>query len=56
MIVAGPCLQGPGEGQSWVRRLFEGRTNANLPSLVHHWLMTHAELGTFGSVVSSGTP
>ena len=29
--------------------------NANLPSLVHHWLMIHAELGTFGLLVTSGT-
>ena len=28
--------------------------NANLPPLVHHWLMIHAEPGRFRLLVTSG--
>jgi hypothetical protein len=34
--------------------LMGGLPKANLPSLVHHWLMIHPVPGTFGLVVTSG--
>ena len=38
-----------------MRRLRGGRpVKANLPSLVHHWLMIHEVPGGFGLVVTSG--
>jgi len=42
-------------GQNRCRMLSGGQpANANLPFLVHHWLMTHAEAGTFRLLVASG--
>ena len=63
VAVLGEALR---ESTTWVCRgpsSAEGRpveevvgqpAKANLPPLVHHWLMIHAEPGTFGLLVTSG--